>query len=74
MLKFLKLFFEILFNFKYVSNIFTLPDSEKKKNGQFNRIEDLPQSEISAFFFNQVVKIGDKGFYRVPNYTDLNAG
>lgn len=51
-----------------------LPDCEKKKIGLFNRIEALPQSEISAFFFNQVIKIGDKGFYRVPNYTDLNAG
>lgn len=48
-----------------------LMDSEKKKIGHFNRIEDLPQSDISAFFFNRVVKIGEKGFYHVPNYDDL---
>ena len=33
----------------------------------FARRYDLPQSELSAYFFNQVVKIGDKGFVCVPS-------
>lgn len=33
----------------------------------FVRRYDLPQSELSAYFFNQVVKIGDKGFTCTPN-------
>lgn len=47
-----------------------LPE-DRKMVGQFNKIDDLPQSEISEFFFNQVVQIGDKGFYHVPNLEDL---
>lgn len=49
--------------------------SEKKKRriGQFDRLEELPQSEVSEFFFNQVLKIGDNGFYHVPNLKELEA-
>jgi hypothetical protein len=32
----------------------------------YHRIPDLPQSMISEFFFNRVLKIGDEGFYTVP--------
>lgn len=32
----------------------------------YNRIPDLPQSILSEFFFYKVLKIGDKGFYSVP--------
>ena len=33
----------------------------------FRRNYDLPQSEISEFFFNKVIKIGDLGFDIAPN-------
>jgi hypothetical protein len=33
---------------------------------KYHRIPDLPQSMISEFFFNRVLKIGDEGFYTVP--------
>lgn len=40
-----------------------------KMNGwtltEYNRIKDLPQSELSSFFFNKVLKIGEMGF-RLP--------
>ena len=32
---------------------------------EYNRPQDLPQSELSAFFFNRVLGIGDMGF-RLP--------
>ena len=48
-----------------------LPEDCKKRIGHMNRVSELPQSEISRFFFNQVVKIGDKGFYHAPNMKDL---
>lgn len=32
---------------------------------QYNRIKDLPQSELSLFYFNRVLGIGEMGF-RVP--------
>ena len=38
---------------------------------KYSRIRDLPQSEISLYFFNQVVKIGNKGFDNIPNLSDL---
>lgn len=38
---------------------------------EYSRLHILPQSEISLYFFNEVIKIGDKGFYHVPNYVDL---
>ena len=38
---------------------------------RFARLRDLPQSELSQYFFNQVVKIGDAGFDHKPNLTDL---
>lgn len=34
---------------------------------QYKRIPDLPQSMISEFFFNTVLKIDDLGFNMVPN-------
>lgn len=48
-----------------------LSEIDKKMLGWFSRIDELPQSEISSFFFNQVVQIGEKGFFRVPNLADL---
>lgn len=33
---------------------------------EYNRIKDLPQSTLSSFFFNQVLKIGDMGFKLPP--------
>lgn len=43
--------------------------SVQKINGwdltQYNRIKDLPQSELSLFYFNRVLGIGEMGF-RVP--------
>lgn len=48
-----------------------LSDTEKSRIGYSDRIDALPQSEISSFFFNQVVKIGDNGFYHAPNMKDL---
>lgn len=38
---------------------------------EYSRIRDLPQSEISSYFFNQVIRIGDNGFYHKPNLVDL---
>ena len=35
---------------------------------EYSRIKDLPQSELSAFFFNRVLGIGDMGF-KVPPTT-----
>lgn len=32
---------------------------------QYNRIKDIPQSTLSLFYFNRVLRIGDMGF-RVP--------
>ena len=45
-------------------------EKEKKRIGHIDK-EELPQSEISEFFFNQVIGIGEKGFYNVPNKNDL---
>ena len=38
---------------------------------RFARLRDRPQSELSQYFFNQVVKIGDAGFDHKPNLIDL---
>lgn len=46
-----------------------LADTAKIKGwdmSKYNRDKNLPQSEISRFFFNKVIKIGDQGFYMVP--------
>ncbi len=37
----------------------------------YKRVRDLPQSELSAFFFNRVLGIGDKGFNTVPSFSTL---
>ena len=34
---------------------------------QFVRRKDLPQSELSAFYFNRVLRIGEKGFQEKPS-------
>lgn len=39
--------------------------------GSYQRIKDLPQCELSRYFFNSVIRIGDKGFENVPNLNDL---
>ena len=39
----------------------------------FARRYDLPQSELSAYFFNQVVKIGEKGFTCAPSIDVLTS-
>lgn len=51
-----------------------LPENERNKIGNFNRISELPQSIISSFYFNQVLEIGDKGFHHVPNTNDIVMG
>ena len=38
---------------------------------KFSRLRDLPQSELSLYFFNQVVRIGERGFNHAPNLDDL---
>ena len=46
-----------------------------KMNGwrlsEYNRIKELPQSELSAFFFNRVLRIGDIGFKTPPSQERL---
>lgn len=37
----------------------------------YNRINDLPQSELSSFFFNNVLKIGKSGFRHPPSIDEL---
>lgn len=37
----------------------------------YNRINDLPQSELSTFFFNNVLRIGERGFRRPPSVDEL---
>lgn len=39
---------------------------ENWKLNDFHRTKDVPQSEISAFLFNRVLKIGDLGFTMPP--------
>ncbi|MCQ2515487.1 MAG: hypothetical protein MJ094_01325 [Saccharofermentans sp.] len=40
---------------------------KKRERIKYDRISDLPQSEISSYFFNVVTKLGDRGFYEVPS-------
>ena len=40
---------------------------EKRKLIKYNRIKDLPQSELSSLFFYQILKIGEDGFYQKPS-------
>lgn len=35
--------------------------------GKYGRDKDIPQSEISRYFFNKVLRIEHRGFYDCPN-------
>ena len=37
----------------------------------YYRINELPESALSKFFYEQVIKIGHKGFYNPPNEDDI---
>lgn len=37
----------------------------------YGRRRDLPQSELSVFFYNRVLGIGEKGFNEKPSYIEL---
>jgi hypothetical protein len=38
---------------------------------KYNRIKDLPQSALSRFFFERVIKIGFDGFNEIPNLSRI---
>jgi len=38
----------------------------------YSRIKDLPPSVLSEYFFNKVIRIGDKGFSMVPRSISEN--
>ena len=40
---------------------------DKWKLSEYSRIKELPQSELSSFFFNRVLKIGELGFNMAPS-------
>lgn len=45
----------------------------KWERRSYGRIKEAPQSILSSYYFDSVLKIGEKGFTNPPNYEDLRA-
>lgn len=57
----------------YIANNIAKRKSKEWETKGYKRNFDLPQTAISMIFFNNILKIGDKGFEQVPkisNFTD----
>ncbi|MCW3788415.1 hypothetical protein [Plebeiibacterium sediminum] len=49
-------------------------ESKRRRNQKvqcFNRPAQIPQSELSKYLFNDVLKIGDVGFREIPSEMEL---
>ncbi len=56
----------------YIANNIAKRKSKEWETKGYKRNFDLPQTAISMIFFNNILKIGDKGFEQVPKISTLN--